>query len=146
MNRFSYLLFVACVVSLSAPATATGTARIQQADGDVKVYQNVRIIVEHKQMSITSSDGVGTLIIRKAACSAVEKLIFCLPYSATLNQHGGTKTIMIESGSAWLNPSGDKQSLPHSSTQLPPRGFLLSVRTKAGTYFSLNGVVDQLKK
>lgn len=37
-------------------------------------------------MAITSSDGNGTLVIGKAACTQVGALIRCLPYDATLEQ------------------------------------------------------------
>jgi hypothetical protein len=127
-------------------ALATGTARIQQADGDVKVYKNVRIDMEHKQLSVTSADGVGTIVLTKAACSPVDKLVRCYPYNAELKQHGRTIPITIVEGTAWFNPSSNSQSLPNSSTQLGPRGVMVSVRTKRGTYLSLSGVADVMKK
>lgn len=140
-------LFFACLLSVhGGAANATGTARVQQHDGAVHTYRNVRIRIENKSMSITSRDGKGTITISKAACSVVGKLMRCLPYAAVLDQNGGTKPIAMRSGTVWLNPSDAKQQLPHSSTQLPPRGVLLSIQTRAGTYLSLNGTVDELKR
>jgi hypothetical protein len=52
----------------------------------------------------------------------------------------------MQTATVWLNPGNAKQQLPHSSTQLPPLGVLLSIQTKAGTYLALNGTVDELKK
>ncbi len=135
-----------CVWGFPNAAFATGTARVQQRDGEVRIYRNVHISIAEKQMSLTSGDRVGTIVISKAACSAVGKLVRCFPYSAVLKQHGGSRRIEIRNGTAWLNPSDSKQQLPQSSTQLPPHGVLLSVLTKAGTYFSLDGIVDVLKK
>ncbi|MBV8637448.1 MAG: hypothetical protein JO322_05135 [Candidatus Eremiobacteraeota bacterium] len=126
--------------------SATGTARIQQPDGDVKVYKNVRIAIEHKQMTVTSADGVGTFVISRAACSAVDKLVRCYPYDAVLKQHGMTLPITIVEGTAWLNPSANKAHLPNSGTELEPHGLMLSFRTKRGSYVSLSGVVDVLQK
>ncbi len=127
-------------------AFATGTARVQQADGAVRYYHEVFIRIENKQMSVTSADKVGTILIQKAACSAVGKLIRCYPYDAVLNQRGRTQHIEIQNATAWFNPTDARQQLPQSSMQLPPRGVLMSIRTKAGTYLSLNGTVDELKK
>ena len=146
MRPCIFTVVLACLSAFPAVAFGTGTARIQQRDGSVKTYQNVRISIENKQMSITSADRAGTLVIGKAACSSVGKLVQCLPYSATLKQHGATRSIAIQSGSAWFNPGDVGEQLPLSSTQLPPRGVLVSIRTKSGTYFSLSGVVDDLKK
>jgi hypothetical protein len=119
---------------------------VQQADGSTKTYRNVRISVAEGHLSITSSDGKGTLVISRAACSAVGNLMRCLPYSAVLNQNGTTRPIAIAYGSAWFNTSNANQHLPYSSAQLPPRGVLLSLQTKRGTYVTLDGIVDEQKK
>jgi hypothetical protein len=136
----------AAVTTPLGPASATGTARIQQRDGSVKTYTNVRIVVQNESMAITSSDGVGTLVLGKAACTKVGELLRCLPYDATLEQHGQATHVPLQSGTVWLNPSNTNQQLTHSSTQLPPRGVLLSLQTKAGTYVSLTGIVDRIQK
>jgi hypothetical protein len=127
-------------------AHAMGTVRVQQRDGAVKTYTNVRVRVQNREMFLTSSDGEGTIILSKAACTMVGALMQCLPYQAALDQDGRTVTIVLKSGTVWLNPSDTKQQLPLSSTQLPPRGVLLSVRTKADTYVSLVGTVDEVTK
>jgi hypothetical protein len=127
-------------------ASATGTARIQQRDGSAKTYANVRIAVRDQSMWITSSDGQGTLVFGKAACTKIGELLECLPYDATLYQNGERRHVPLQSGTAWFNPTTANQQLTHSSTQLPPRGVLLSVLTKAGTYLTLTGVIDEIKK
>jgi len=139
------VFLIASVLSIPSVAFATGTARVQQSDGSVKTYKNVRISVAEQHLSITSSDGKGTLVINRAACYVVGKLMRCLPSSAVLNQNGSTLPIAIEYGSAWFNPSSENQQLPHSSTQLPPHGVLLSLQTKRGTYVTLDGIVDEKK-
>lgn len=139
-------LAVAIVVAPFGPASATGTARIQQRDGSTKTYTNVRIDVTTESMALTSSDGEGTLVFGKAACTKVGELLRCIPYDATLEQHGQSTHIPLQYGTVWLNPSATTQQLTHSSTQLPPHGVLLSIQTKAGTYVSLTGVVDRIQK
>ncbi len=140
------LLTAAVLAALPNVSAATGTARIQQADGNVKTYSNVRINIAQQKMSITSSDGKGTLVISKAACSMIGKMIRCYPYAATLEQGGTARPITVVNATVWLNPSGESQQLPRSSMHLPPRGVLLSLQTKAGTYVSLSGTADELKK
>ncbi|HTV93734.1 MAG TPA: hypothetical protein VMG98_13545 [Verrucomicrobiae bacterium] len=144
------LASVALAAALSAvtcgPASATGTVRIQQRDGATKTYSSVRIVVFNESMAITSSDGQGTLILGKAACTKVGELLRCIPYDATLEQHGEVTHIPLKYGTVWFNPSDDNQQLSYSSTQLPPRGVLLSIQTKAGTYVSLTGIVDRIQK
>jgi len=134
-------LAVACL-----PAGASGTARIQQRDGSLKTYTNVRISIDQQSMTLTSSDGKGTIYIGKAACSKVGELVRCFPYDATLDQGGKMTHIALQSGTVWANPTTTKLQLPQSSTQLPPHGVMLSMRTKAGTYVSLTGTADEIKK
>jgi hypothetical protein len=128
------------------PANATGTVRVQQRDGSVQIYSGVRIVVRNDSMSITSHDGKGTLLIGKAACSKVADLIRCLPYDATLEQNGKAARIALQTGTVWLNPTDAEQPLSHSSAQLPPHGVLLAVKTRAGTYVSLTGILDVIEK
>ncbi len=129
-----------------SPAGATGTARIQQRDGSVKTYTKVRISIDGQSMTLTSSDGKGTVYIGKAACTKVGELVRCFPYDATLDQGGKTTHIVLQSGTVWVNPTSTRLALPSSSTQLPPRGVMLSMQTKAGTYVSLTGTADEVKK
>jgi hypothetical protein len=154
MNRFASVaallgcFVLSCFVSV-APLMcgATGTARIQQPDGSAKIYDDVHInIVNDARMLITSSDGKGTLVVNKASCTVVEHLLRCLAYSAELQQHGNTIPIELVSGTAWLNSSGSMQQLPHSSTQLAPRGVVMALETKRGTYVTLTGTVDGVTK
>lgn len=97
-------------------------------------------------MAITSSDGKGTLVLGKAACTKVGELLECLPYDATLFQNGERTHISLQSGTVWLNPTKTNQRMTHSWTELPPRGVLLAVRTKRGTWVTLTGIVDEVQK
>jgi hypothetical protein len=134
------------VIFLAAPARATGTVLVRQHDGSMKTYTNVRIGIGNDQMELTSGDGRGTLVVGKAACTKVGELVRCLPYDATLFQNGQTRHILLQSGTVWLNPTLLKQPLPLSSAVLQPHGVLMSVNTRAGTYVSLTGTVDEMHK
>lgn len=125
---------------------ATGTVLVQQPDGSKQTYTNVRIAIKDQAMAITSSDGEGTLVLGKAACSIVGALLECLPYDATLLQNGQRFHIPLQSGTVWINPTKTKQQLTFSSTQLPPHGVLLAVKSKRGTYVTLTGTVDEVQR
>jgi hypothetical protein len=131
---------------LGGTAAATGTARIVQRDGTTKKYANVRIAIRDGSMAITSADGRGMLVIGKAACSKIGELVRCLPYDATLFQYGTKIRIPLESGTVWLNPSDTPQPLTYSSQQLLPRNVMMMIETKAGTYVTLTGKVDEVAK
>ncbi len=134
------------VAALTLPAGAAGTAMVWQRDGSQKTYTNVSIRLAREELALTTSDGAGTLVIGKAACTKEGALVKCLPYDATLFQNGEKKRIQIHSGTVWLNPTTSKQSLPDSSAQIQPHGVLISVTSKAGTFLSLTGTVDEVQR
>lgn len=142
----SALFVIGAALVPCGPANATGTAVISQADGSHRTYTGVRIVIWNESMALTSSDGAGTVVIGKASCTKIGELIRCLPWDATLFQNGNKVHIALKSGTVWLNPSSTIQALTHSSTQLPPRGVLLAMETKRGTYVTLTGTVDEVHR
>lgn len=127
-------------------ADATGTVTIQQRDGATKTYRDVGIRIRNAELVVTSSDGQGTLVIGKAACTRQSILVKCLPYDATLYQNGGKFRVALTSGTVWLNPTTTTQPLSFSSAHLQPHGVLMSVTTSRGTYVSLTGTIDGVQR
>lgn len=138
--------FALAVAAICAPAAATGTVVIQQKDGSTKTYRDVAIRIENAELLVTTADGQGTLVIGKAACTRENDLIKCLPYDATLYQNGGKFRVRLSSGTVWLNPTATTQPLSLSSMHLQPHGVLMSVTTAKGTYVSLDGTIDGVKR
>ena len=103
-------------------AGATGTATIASPDGSTKSYANVRIAIWNESMAVTSADGKGTVVFGKASCTKVGELVRCLPWDATLFQNGNKEHIALQSGTVWLNPTSDYQSLADSSEKIAPHG------------------------
>lgn len=139
----------AAFVFLTAPAiaaSASGTAFVQQSDGTTKTYSNVHIAIGNDSMALTTADGVGTLVIGKAACSREGELVMCLPYDATLFQNGLKRHVLLKSGTVYINPTTTPQTLAHSSAQIPPHGVMLTAESKAGTIVTLSGTVDEVNK
>ena len=124
-------------------ADAKGTVLVQQSDGSTQTYSDVAIrVVKNKSLNITTSDGVGTLVIDNAACSYVGQVKRCLLYGAQLQQSGATKPIDIVRGTLYANLTGEKQPLPRTSQQIPPKGVLMALTTKIGTSLTLTGTID----
>lgn len=141
------LFFAGLVLgSVAAPAWAQGTVTIQHADGSLNTYQNVAIKVIHNALFVTSSDGKGTMVINRAACSYQGATYVCLPTGVTLVQSGSSQAIDLATGTIYANMTDEKQQLPLSSQQLAPHGILLSISTEKGTYISLTGVIDKVTK
>jgi hypothetical protein len=134
------------VVAAARPADSSGTAMVRQRDGSEKTYGHISIRLAREELALTTSDGVGTLVIGKAACTKTGVLVKCLPYDATLFQNGEKKRIALRGGSVWLNPTTSKQLLPYSSAQIQPHGVLISITSKTGTYLSLTGTVDEVQR
>lgn len=70
---------VALLVAIGAPASAQGITRVQQSDGSVQVYRDVRMRLNGKTLWITSADRRGALEIANGACSFAGELERCLP-------------------------------------------------------------------
>jgi hypothetical protein len=139
------LAIVGLACSIASVARAEGTARIQQADGTVNTYHNVKIQILNKTLTMTSPDGKGTLMIYRAACAYQGSILVCLPTGTTLIQGGTVSPIKLLSGTVYANMTGAPQNLNNSSTRLPPHGILMALKTQRGTYVSLNGTIDKVK-
>ncbi len=146
--RILVSLICACAFVLAGGSAvlAKGTVTVQQSDGSTQTYNNVSIVIANKTLRITTADGVGSLVIDKAACSYVGDLQMCLPYSMTLDQGGGTHPLDFQRGTVYANLTDSKQPLPQSSAQLPPNGIMLSLTTKIGTIVNLTGTIDKVQK
>jgi hypothetical protein len=131
-------------IATSAPALATGTFRVQGSDGAVRVYRNVSIKIVHQTLRVTSADGAATFVINHAACAYDGYLERCTPIKMSLERGSTIRSIDFTGGTIYVNPTRNNQRLPRSSTQLPPHGILLSIRSTNGTYVSLNGQIDGL--
>jgi hypothetical protein len=146
--QFSLARLVIAIVLVAfavptAGADAKGTVRVQQSDGSTQTYDDVAIrVVKAKSLNITTADGVGTLVIDNAACSYVGAVKRCLLYGAQLQQGGATKPIDFDRGTLYANLTGEKQPLPLTSQQIPPKSVIMAFRTKIGTYVTLTGRID----
>jgi hypothetical protein len=126
-----------------AAASAYGSVRVQQNDGRVEHYEHVGLRLDGDTLRIVSPDRIGTLLVRRAACSWLGGIVRCLPYAFELSQHGN-HPITFRRGTLYLNLTGVPHALPHSSKQLEPRGVLAQLETTHGTYISVSGRLDEV--
>jgi len=130
---------------ITATANASGTTRVQQADGSVQTYTNVEMQISGATLRLRSSDRKATLEVSSSACSLIGEVQRCLPYATTLRQHGATHNIKLEHGTVYLNLSGETQPMRHTSQTLGPHEVLLLLHTTRGTIVSAKGTLDGAK-
>jgi hypothetical protein len=140
------LVVSASLAFMPGAARASGTMQVQQTDGSTQTYKNVSVVISNKTLRLTSADKQGTLVVDRAACSFLGKVMRCLPESMTLDQGGGAQRLDFQSGTVYLNSTDTKQPLPATSQQLPPNGIMLSMTTKIGTIVNLTGTIDKHTK
>ena len=141
MRPYPLAFMLAAWLSCTALAGAKGTVTVQQVDGSVQSYPNSSIRVVNKTLQLVSPDGKGTLVIKDAACSYVEQLLRCLPYTAVLTQKGN-HPIPIAQGAIYFNTTNQKQQLKYSSTQVGANSVYGLVKTVHGTYVTIIGALD----
>jgi hypothetical protein len=133
-------------LQLGTASRAAGVTHIQQADGSIKVYNDIRMHLKGHTLWITSSDGKGTLEVRNSACSYVGDVKRCLPDAVTLHQFGRDHKIALDHGTVYLNLTGSDQPLPLSSKHIAANSLLILMKTARGTYVSVRGTLDEVTK
>jgi hypothetical protein len=127
-------------------ARAAGTTRIQHRGGDITEYRHVRVTIGHRALRLTSTDGKGVLAIAIVGCVKTGELHRCQPGGAEYRRNGEVRALDIISGTLYFNLTDQNQALPLSSTQVPPHGVILALRTVHDTYLSATAKIDGFKK
>ncbi len=136
--------FAALIVAIATQASAQGVTRIQQSDGSVQLYHDVRMSLKGETLWIRTADHEGVLEIVNGACSFTGDLQRCLPSAVTLHQSGRTHSITIDRGTVYLNLTDTAQRLHYSSRMLPPHNVLVEMHTIHGTFVSVQGTLDEV--
>jgi hypothetical protein len=130
------LACVAFAVSLGTVAGAKGVSIIQKAGKDPERYPGVGItLIKNTSLTVTSPDGKDKLIM-------VGALQRCLVSGVSLQKNGQTKPLDLESGTVYVNLTNSNQPMSHTSSRLPPKGVLIALKTRIGTYITVDGVID----
>jgi hypothetical protein len=137
------LLAIGFVLSLSAPASATGTVRIQHRNGSVQTYTGVTLKVANKALTLISADKVSTVVISGGDCAPDGAIVRCMGGGFALLQDGKRHTIAFKTATFYFNPTDQDQQLPLSTTKVAAHGVLFAVQTAKGMYVTGNGKLDQ---
>lgn len=140
--KVTTLVFAGIILSLTAPAAATGTVRIQQADDTVNTYTGVHMKIINSTLTITSADSVSTVVITGADCDKGPTLTRCNGGTISLHEDG-THPIPFRSATFYFNLTDQDQQLPLSSAKIGPHSVLFAAHTKKGTYITGSGTLDQ---
>jgi hypothetical protein len=140
----SAAVLTALLLLTTVPAGAKGLVRIQQSNGSVKTYSGVGMRLTRHSLSLTSPDGVSTLVVAGGACAYVTgtQVERCSGGHMTFRQGGQTHPIRSESMSFYFNLTDTPQALSLSTTKVGPRSVLFVFRTAKGTYVTGNGQLD----
>jgi hypothetical protein len=136
-------IVVAFVLVLAAPALATGNVRIQQSDGSVQTYTGVKMKIANKTLTLTSADKVSTVVISGADCAHAGDIVRCTGGGFSLLQDGKRHTVPFKAATFYVNPTGENQPLPHSTSMIPSRSVDFVIQTAKGTHITGGGKLDQ---
>jgi len=137
------LLVIAFVFAMTAPASATGTVRIQQRDGSVQTYTGVTLKVANRTLTLISADKVSTIVISGAACAHDGTIVRCTGGGFSLLQDSKKHTVAFKTATFYFNLTDQDQLLPLSTTKIAAHSVLFAVQTAKGTYITGNGKLDQ---
>jgi hypothetical protein len=136
-------IVVALVLALSAPASATGTVRIQQRDGSVRSYTGVTLKAANRSLTLISADKVTTVVISGADCARDGAIVRCMGGGFSLLQDGKRHNVPFKTATFYFNLTDQDQLLPLSTTKVPAHSVIFAVQTAKGTYITGNGKLDQ---
>jgi hypothetical protein len=129
--------------ALVAPASATGTVRIQQHDNSVQTYTGVVMKIVGRTLTLTSADGVSTVVISGASCDRGTDLIRCTGGGMSLKQDGVNHVIPFRSATFYFNLTDQDQALPLSTLKVAPHSVVFAAHTVKDTYITGSGKLDQ---
>jgi hypothetical protein len=141
--RSLVLIVTVFVLALTAPASATGTVRIQQRDGTVQTYTGVTLKVSNKTLILISADKFSTVVLSGADCAHDGAIVRCTGGGFSLVQQGKRHNVAFKSATFYFNLTDQDQSLSLSTTKVAPHSVLFAVVTAKGTYITGNGKLDQ---
>jgi hypothetical protein len=137
------LLGAALLIFPSAPAGATGSIRIQQGNGSVKMYAGVTFKVKKRTLTLTSADKVSSVVISGADCAPDVDIVRCTGGGFSLLQDGARHMIPFKAATFYFNVSDQDRSLPLSTTKIAAHSVVFAVETAKGTDVTGSGQLDE---
>jgi hypothetical protein len=136
---------LALLLAIPTPAWATGTVRIQQNNDSVQTYTGVLLKIVGKTLTLTSSDGVSTVVISGADCGDINtaELVRCTGGKMSLQQDGATNNIPFKHATFYFNLTDQELALPLSTMKVSPHSVIFAAQTDKGTFITGDGRLDK---
>src|SRR5215472_16519572 len=142
--RFIAPTLLVLALASTAPAWATGTVRIQQSNDSVQTYTGVVLKIVNKTLTLTSADGVSTVVISGVDCGDIntEQLVRCTGGKMSLQQDGSMNQIPFKRATFYFNLTDQDQMLPLSTMKVAPHSVVFAAQTAKGTFITGDGRLD----
>ncbi|HEY1656698.1 MAG TPA: hypothetical protein VGF86_16455 [Candidatus Tumulicola sp.] len=140
--KLAGLIAAGIVLSLTTPAWAAGTVRIQQSNDTVQTYTNVNLKIVNKTLMLTSADKVSTVVISGGSCANAGELIRCNGGGMSLKEDGSNHVIPFKSATFYFNLTDQDQMLPLSTVKVGPHSVVFAAHTVKGTFITGSGTLD----
>lgn len=143
--KFIAPTMLALLFALATPALATGTVRIQQNNDSVQTYTGVLLKIVGKTLTLTSADGVSTVVISGVDCGDINtaELIRCTGGKMSLQQDGATNNIPFKHATFYFNLTDQDQTLPLSTMKVGSHSVVFAAQTDKGTFITGHGRLDK---
>jgi hypothetical protein len=136
---------LALVLAFPMLAGATGTVRIQQNNGSVQTYTGVLLKIVNKTLTLTSADGVSTVVISGVDCGDINtaEVVRCTGGKMSLQQDGATNNIPFKHATFYFNLTDQDQTLPLSTMKIGQHSVMFAAQTAKGTFITGEGRLDK---
>jgi RNase P/RNase MRP subunit p29 len=147
--NFSKLLIFGTLLSLLFPAAsafAKGEFSLEYPDGEIAIFENVRIFHTSDSIYFQDEEGTNTIVVNKSQCGKEGQLIFCDKAKVSVENHGVSEEIVFQQLVLFINNTSSKQTIEGSRLILKPQTVLVEGVTQKGTFVTGYGKIDSTEK
>jgi RNase P/RNase MRP subunit p29 len=147
--NFAKLLISGTLLSSLFPVTsalAKGEVSLEYPDGEIAVFENVRIFHTPDSLYFQDSEGINTIVVNKNQCSKEGQLIFCDKAKVSIENHGVSEEIVFQQLVLFINDTSTRQTIEGSRLILKPQTVLVEGVTQKGTFITGYGKIDSAEK
>lgn len=131
---------------LATPVLAVGQITVEDAEGEVDIYSNVKITHTADTLYLKASDSETTLVINKKDCTMEKAIQVCSMGNVTVSSYGVDESLEVAQMFVFINPTKERQVLEGSKVVLSPSTVLIEILTTKGTYINGMGKIDSMQK
>lgn len=131
---------------LATPTLAVGQFSVEDSEGAVDIYSNIRITHTADTLYLKASDSETTLVINKKDCKMEKAIQVCSTGDVSINTYGVDESLDIDQILVFINTTKERQAIEGSKVVLSPNTVLVEILTKKGTYINGMGQIDSMQK